>query len=72
MQQRAKGRRSVGNSRREVQAEPAGGRASGAGAAEQTGRAARRGPSPPRAHSAPPSPPTFNGPGTGLRPGAAG
>ncbi|XP_029799042.1 collagen alpha-1(I) chain-like [Suricata suricatta] len=32
----------------------------------------RRGSSPPGGHSAQPSPPTFSGPGAGLRPGAAG
>ncbi|XP_050644813.1 uncharacterized protein LOC126953402 [Macaca thibetana thibetana] len=44
----------------------------GAGAAAGTGRAARRGPSPPAERSAPPSPPTFSGAGARLRPPAVG
>lgn len=62
MEQSAKGRRSVGN-RREVQEEPAEGRASGAGAAENTGRAARRGPSR-TLHRRPHRPSTGPGPGS--------
>ncbi|XP_023086056.1 uncharacterized protein LOC111554647 [Piliocolobus tephrosceles] len=48
------------------------GTSAGAGAAAGTGRAARRGPSPPSERSAPPSPPTFSGAGARLRPPAVG
>lgn len=71
MEPRAKGELGAGSRRSEVQAKSAKGRL-GPGAAGGPRRAARRAPSaPPRAHSALPSPPTFSGPGTRLRPGAA-
>lgn len=66
------GQATSGYWRSEVQEEPAEGHAAGAETAGSTRRAGRRGSSPPGGHSAQPSPPTFSGPGAGLRPGAAG